>query len=71
MCWPGAGTDDGAVRIVDGDVTPVGGFAAAPAAHADGGVLWLNGDVVFDPAVLETALPALRAGAGVGTAAAF
>jgi choline kinase len=27
----------------------------------DGGVLWLNGDVVFDPAVLETALPALRA----------
>src|SRR3712207_854970 len=23
----------------------------------DGGVLWLNGDVVFDPAVLETALP--------------
>ena len=27
----------------------------------DGGVLWLNGDVVFDPAVIETALPALRA----------
>ncbi len=27
----------------------------------DRGVLWLNGDVVFDPAVLETALPALRA----------
>ena len=27
----------------------------------DGGVLWLNGDVVFDPEVLETALPALRA----------
>jgi choline kinase len=26
-----------------------------------GGVLWLNGDVVFDPAVLEHALPALRA----------
>ena len=26
-----------------------------------GGVLWLNGDVVFDPAVLEVALPALRA----------
>ena len=26
-----------------------------------GGVLWLNGDVVFDPAVLELALPALRA----------
>ncbi|WP_209307798.1 NTP transferase domain-containing protein [Geodermatophilus sp. DF01_2] len=25
----------------------------------DGGVLWLNGDVVFDPAVLEAALPAL------------
>ncbi|MFD2090635.1 phosphocholine cytidylyltransferase family protein [Blastococcus deserti] len=28
----------------------------------DGGVLWLNGDVVFDPAVLEQALPFLRAG---------
>jgi CDP-glycerol glycerophosphotransferase len=27
----------------------------------EGGVLWLNGDVVFDPAVLEAALPALRA----------
>ena len=27
----------------------------------DGGVLWLNGDVVFDPAVLELALPHLRA----------
>jgi CDP-glycerol glycerophosphotransferase len=27
----------------------------------DGGVLWLNGDVVFDPAVLELALPCLRA----------
>jgi CDP-glycerol glycerophosphotransferase len=26
----------------------------------DGGVLWLNGDVVFDPAVLELALPYLR-----------
>jgi CDP-glycerol glycerophosphotransferase len=26
----------------------------------DGGVLWLNGDVVFDPAVLELALPMLR-----------
>jgi CDP-glycerol glycerophosphotransferase len=26
----------------------------------DGGVLWLNGDVVFDPAVLELALPHLR-----------
>src|SRR3954471_3989873 len=26
----------------------------------DGGVLWLNGDVVFDPAVLELALPNLR-----------
>ena len=25
-----------------------------------GGVLWLNGDVVFDPAVLELALPMLR-----------
>jgi choline kinase len=29
---------------------------------ADGGVLWLNGDVVFDPAVLALALPLLRAG---------
>ena len=28
----------------------------------DGGVLWLNGDVVFDPAVLELALPFLLAG---------
>ncbi len=28
----------------------------------DGGVLWLNGDVVFDPAVLELVLPCLRAG---------
>jgi choline kinase len=28
----------------------------------DGGVLWLNGDVVFDPAVLELVRPALRAG---------
>ena len=28
----------------------------------DGGVLWLNGDVVFDPAVLTLALPMLRAG---------
>ena len=27
----------------------------------DGGVLWLNGDVVFDPAVLEQALPQLAA----------
>jgi choline kinase len=27
----------------------------------DGGVLWLNGDVVFDPAVLELVLPSLRA----------
>jgi choline kinase len=27
----------------------------------DGGVLWLNGDVVFDPAVLELALPFLHA----------
>jgi CDP-glycerol glycerophosphotransferase len=26
----------------------------------DGGVLWLNGDVVFDPAVLELALPFLQ-----------
>jgi choline kinase len=30
-------------------------------ATRDGGVLWLNGDVVFDPAVLEAALPALQA----------
>jgi CDP-glycerol glycerophosphotransferase len=28
-------------------------------ASRDGGVLWLNGDVVFDPAVLEAALPAI------------
>ncbi len=27
----------------------------------DGGVLWLNGDVVFDPAVIELALPSLQA----------
>jgi choline kinase len=27
----------------------------------DGGVLWLNGDVVFDPAVLELTLPCLHA----------
>ncbi|WP_309232779.1 phosphocholine cytidylyltransferase family protein [Blastococcus sp. TML/C7B] len=27
----------------------------------DGGVLWLNGDVVFDPAVLELALPSMAA----------
>lgn len=27
----------------------------------DGGVLWLNGDVVFDPAVLEVALPYIAA----------
>lgn len=27
----------------------------------DGGVLWLNGDVVFDPAVLELALPTIAA----------
>ena len=27
----------------------------------EGGVLWLNGDVVFDPAVLQLALPFLRA----------
>ena len=27
----------------------------------DGGVLWLNGDVVFDPAVLEAALPSVVA----------
>jgi len=26
-----------------------------------GGVLWLNGDVVFDPAILEHVLPAIRA----------
>jgi len=30
-------------------------------ASRDGGVLWLNGDVVFDPAVLELALPSLKA----------
>jgi len=30
-------------------------------ATREGGVLWLNGDVVFDPAVLEAVLPALRA----------
>jgi choline kinase len=28
----------------------------------EGGVLWLNGDVVFDPAVIELALPCLQAG---------
>jgi choline kinase len=27
----------------------------------EGGVLWLNGDVVFDPAALELALPGMRA----------
>jgi CDP-glycerol glycerophosphotransferase len=27
----------------------------------EGGVLWLNGDVVFDPAVIDLALPLLRA----------
>ena len=27
----------------------------------DGGVLWMNGDVVFDPAVLERALPLMEA----------
>ncbi|WP_231486494.1 NTP transferase domain-containing protein [Candidatus Blastococcus massiliensis] len=27
----------------------------------EGGVLWLNGDVVFDPAVLEVALPTMTA----------
>ena len=27
----------------------------------EGGVLWLNGDVVFDPAVLELVMPCLRA----------
>jgi choline kinase len=27
----------------------------------EGGVLWLNGDVVFDPAVIELALPSLQA----------
>jgi CDP-glycerol glycerophosphotransferase len=32
---------------------------------APGGVLWLNGDVVFDPAVLAHALPAIRAGENV------
>jgi choline kinase len=30
-----------------------------------GGVLWLNGDVVFDPAVLEQVEPAIRAGESV------
>lgn len=30
-------------------------------ATRDGGVLWLNGDVVFDPAVLEAALPSVNA----------
>ena len=30
-----------------------------------GGVLWLNGDVVFDPAVLEQVAPAIRAGESV------
>ena len=30
-------------------------------ATRDGGVLWLNGDVVFDPAVLEAALPLVQA----------
>jgi choline kinase len=29
-------------------------------ASQPGGVLWLNGDVVFDPAILQHALPALR-----------
>ena len=28
---------------------------------ADGGVLWLNGDVVFDPAILEDLCPAIAA----------
>ena len=27
----------------------------------EGGVLWLNGDVVFDPAVIELALPSMQA----------
>ena len=31
-------------------------------ASRDGGVLWLNGDVVFDPAVLGLTLPFLQAG---------
>jgi CDP-glycerol glycerophosphotransferase len=30
-------------------------------ATRDGGVLWLNGDVVFDPAVIELALPTIAA----------
>jgi choline kinase len=30
-------------------------------ASRPGGVLWLNGDVVFDPAILEHVLPAIRA----------
>ncbi len=29
---------------------------------SDGGVLWMNGDVVFDPAVLERAKPLMEAG---------
>jgi len=29
---------------------------------SDGGVLWMNGDVVFDPAVLERAKPLMNAG---------
>jgi CDP-glycerol glycerophosphotransferase len=33
----------------------------ALAACRDGGVLWMNGDVVFDPAVLEHAMPFVRA----------
>lgn len=28
----------------------------------DGGVLWMNGDVVFDPRVLESTLPSIEAG---------
>jgi choline kinase len=30
-------------------------------ASRPGGVLWLNGDVVFDPAIVEHAVPAIRA----------
>lgn len=30
-------------------------------AARDGGVLWLNGDVVFDPALLDLVVPAVRA----------
>ena len=32
---------------------------------SDGGVLWMNGDVVFDPAVLERAKPLIDAGTSI------